>query len=155
MRRPWAIVLAGGLLAGALDIAYACLFWAIKAGVTPPRIFRSVAAGWLGPSAARGGAATAALGLVTHFFIAITVSAVYYVGARRMSILWRRPWSMGALYGVLVYVVMNHVVVPLSAASKGSKDPLWVALSIVVHMFFIGVPVAVFARRALKPSSQA
>src|SRR5262245_23045261 len=135
MRRPWAFVLAGGLLAGALDITYAWLFWAIKAGVTPPRIFRSVAAGWLGPSAVRGGAATAALGLATHFFIAITVSAVYYVLARRIGVLWRRPWSMGALYGALVYVVMNYVVVPLSAAPKGSTDPLWVGLSIVVPLY--------------------
>jgi uncharacterized membrane protein YagU involved in acid resistance len=137
-----------------LDITYACVFWAIGAGVAPPRIFQSVAAGWLGRDAARaGGAATAALGLATHFFIAITVSAVYYVVARRMPVLRRRPWSMGALYGIAVYVVMNRVVVPLSAASKGSQDPLWVGLSIVVHMFFIGVPVAVFAREALTPPS--
>ena len=41
---PWPPVLAGGLLAGALDITYACLFWAIKADLPPTRIFQSVAA---------------------------------------------------------------------------------------------------------------
>jgi hypothetical protein len=44
---------------------------------------------------------------------------------------------------------MNYVVVPLSAAGPSSKDPLWVALSIVVHMVLIGVPCAVFAQRAV------
>ena len=133
-------------------MAYACLFWAIKAGVAPTRIFQSVAAGGLGRGTARaGGAATAALGLATHFFIAITISIVYYLMARRVPILRRKPWSMGSVYGLVVYVVMNHIVVPLSAASKGSSDPLWIALSVLVHMALIGVPVALFARLWCSP----
>src|SRR5262245_55103043 len=150
MNRPWAFVLAGGLVAGALDITYACVFWAIKAGVTPPRIFRSVAAGWLGPSARQGGAAVAALGLTTHFFIATTISVVYYLAARRIPVLGQRPVLMGAIYGIGVYIVMSYIVVPLSSAGKGSKDPLWVVLSVVVHMFFIGVTVSLFTRRGLQ-----
>jgi len=49
----------------------------------------------------------------------------------------------------LVYGVMNYIVLPMSAAGSGSKDPLWIGLSILVHMFLIGVPCAVFARRAV------
>jgi len=44
---PWMIVALGGLVAGTIDITYACTFWGIKAGVLPPRIFQSVAAGLL------------------------------------------------------------------------------------------------------------
>jgi hypothetical protein len=40
-------------------------------------------------------------------------------------------------------------VLPLSAAGPGSKDPLWIGLSILVHMFLIGVPCALFGRRAI------
>jgi hypothetical protein len=43
---------------------------------------------------------------------------------------------------------MNYVVVPLSAAGPGSKDPLWVTLSIAVHMLLIGIPIALAVRRA-------
>ena len=43
---------------------------------------------------------------------------------------------------------MNYVVVPLSAAGPGSKDPLWIGLSVAVHVLLIGVPIALFARRA-------
>jgi hypothetical protein len=47
---------------------------------------------------------------------------------------------------------MNYVVVPLSAAGPGSKDPTWIALSILVHALLVGVPIALFARRAaLRP----
>ncbi|HEY9504375.1 MAG TPA: hypothetical protein VIQ27_00275 [Gemmatimonadales bacterium] len=43
---------------------------------------------------------------------------------------------------------MNFVVVPLSAASPGSRDPTWIVLTVAVHAFFIGLPIAWFAARA-------
>jgi uncharacterized membrane protein YagU involved in acid resistance len=149
--RALRFVVAGGLLAGALDITYACLFWAIKAGVPAQRIFQSVAAGLLGKDSFTGGWPTASLGLALHFFIATTMSVTYFLVARRVPTLGVRPVPFGAAYGLLLYVIMNYVVVPLSNAPHGgAKDPLWVGLSIVVHMVLIGIPIAVFTRRALR-----
>jgi uncharacterized membrane protein YagU involved in acid resistance len=141
-------VLAGGLVAGTLDIVYACAFWASKAGVPARRILQSVASGLLGRASFDGGAATAALGLALHFLIATSMSAAYYLVARRWPLLWRRPILCGAAYGLLLYGIMNHIVVPLSAAGPGSKDPLWIALSIAVHVLLIGIPIALLTRRA-------
>lgn len=78
------------------------------------------------------------------------MSAAYYLVARRWPVLWQRPLLFGAAYGLLLYGLMNHVVVPLSAAGPGSKDPLWIALSIAVHVLLIGIPIALFSRRALR-----
>jgi hypothetical protein len=150
-RNPWPIVIAGGLVAGALDILYAWLFWRIKAGVSAQRIFQSVAAGVLGRESFTGGASTAALGLALHMFIACTMAVVYFVVARRWPILWQRPWLFGALYGAWLYVAMNFIVVPLSAAAGGARDPLWVTLSVLVHVVFVGIPCALAARYALQP----
>ena len=147
-KHAFKFVLAGGLVAGTLDIAYACLFWAIKSDVPAERILQSVAAGLLGPAAFNGGATTAALGLVLHYFIAVSMSVVYYLVARRWAVLWQWPILCGAAYGLLLYAIMNYVVVPLSAAGPGSKDPLWVGLTIAVHALLIGVPIALFTRRA-------
>jgi hypothetical protein len=147
-KHAFKFVLAGGLVAGTLDIAYACLFWAIKSNVPAARILQSVAAGLLGPAAFNGGATTAALGLVLHYFIAVSMSVVYYLVARRWAVLWQRPLLCGAAYGLLLYAIMNYVVVPLSAAGAGSKDPLWIGLTIAVHALLIGVPIALFTRRA-------
>jgi uncharacterized membrane protein YagU involved in acid resistance len=146
---PWPPVLAGGLIAGALDILYACVFWGAKADLPPSRIFQSVAAGLLGEASFEGGSATAALGLFLHFFIACTMAVTYYLVARRWPVLVRRPVPMGIAYGLLLYVIMNYVVVPLSAAGSGSRDPLWIGLTIAVHAFFIGLPIAWFATRAV------
>jgi hypothetical protein len=147
--RP-SLVLAGGLVAGTLDITYACLFWAIKADLPARRIFQSVAAGLLGKASFEGGTATAALGLGLHYFIACSMAVAYYLVARQWSALLERPIVMGAAYGLLLYGIMNFIVVPLSrAGGGGAKDPLWVGLSIVVHMFLIGVPIALFVGAAL------
>ena len=148
MEHPAIFVLAGGLVAGTFDIAYACIFWALKRGVPATRIFQSVAAGLLGQASFAGGGRTAALGLVLHYFIALSMSTAYYLVARRWGLLRRRPVLCGAGYGLLLYGVMNYIVVPLSAAGPGSKDPLWIALSIAVHMVLVGVPIALFTRRA-------
>jgi hypothetical protein len=110
-----------------------------------------VAAGLLGKASFEGGAATAALGLGLHFFIACSMAVAYYLVARRVPTLRERPVPYGAAYGLLLYGIMNYIVVPLSAAGGGgAKDPLWVGLSVVVHMFLIGVPIALFVRAALR-----
>jgi hypothetical protein len=152
--RSWLWVAAGGLAAGAIDIAYAAGFWYLRAGVPPTRIFQSVAAGLVGREAAvAGGAATAALGLALHFGIALVVGVVYFAAARHAAVLGRRPWLFGALYGVGVYGVMHYVVVPLSRAGGGRSNLLWDVLSILVHAVGIGIPVALAARAALRPSA--
>src|ERR1044072_6528616 len=101
-------VLSGGLVAGTLDITYACVFWALKAGVPPQRIFQSVAKGILGAAAFRGGDASAALGLFLPFFIAIMMSITYFLVARRWTALVERPLIFGAAYGVVLYGVMTY-----------------------------------------------
>ena len=145
----WALVFAGGLVAATLDLLYACVFWRVKSDVPAERIFQSVAAGLLGDASFQEGTATAALGVALHYLIAVSMSVVYYVAARRWALLRQRPLLCGAGYGLLLYMIMNYVVVPLSAAGPGSKDPLWITLSIAVHVLLIGIPISLFARRAL------
>ena len=46
--------------------------------------------------------------------------------------------------------MLAYIVVPLSAANPGSRNLVWVLLSIAVHAFLIGTPCALFARRAMQ-----
>ena len=147
--RPATLVLFGGLVAGTFDIIYACMFLAMRRGVAAERVLQSVASGLLGKAAFEGGAATAALGLALHYFIATSMSFTYYLVAQRWAPLRERPVALGAAYGVLLFAIMNYVVLPLSRATTGKGDALSVSLSILVHAFLIGVPIAIFTRRAL------
>ena len=152
MKKPWQWVLIGGLVAGTFDITYACTFWWLKRGVLPTRVFQSVASGLLGDASFTGGWRTALLGLALHYSIAISMAVTYYLVARKWSELWQKPWVYGPLYGVLLYGIMNYIVVPLSAANPGSRNTVWVLLSIAVHAFLIGTPCALVARRAMLAS---
>jgi len=152
MKKPSLYVLLGGLVAGSFDITYACTFWYLKRGVLPTRVFQSVASGLLGDASFTGGWRTAALGLALHYFIATSMAVTYYLFARRWPDLWEKPFVYGPMYGVLLYGIMNYIVVPLSAANPGSRNLLWVLLSIAVHAFLIGTPCAIFARRAMLAS---
>lgn len=146
-----AAVLAGGIVAGALDIAFACTYWALRADVPVLRIFQSVGAGLLGSSSFQGGAATAALGLALHFAMTLSMAWVWCLLATRWRSLLERPWTYGVGYGLLLYGVMQYLVVPLSAAPEAGNgtDVPWIAASILAHVVLVGWPIALFARRGL------
>lgn len=145
------IVLAG-LTAGALDITYAFIIWGLR-GVTPIRIGQSIASGLLGRDAAvGGGAAMGMFGLLLHFVLATIIAAIYYVAARNIRLLVDRAVPCGILYGLVTYVVMNYVVMPLSAIGAiGDSGPAYIRITgVLVHMFLIGLPIALITRRGLR-----
>ena len=72
----------------------------------------------------------------------------------RTPALSERPVPYGIAYGLLLYGIMNYIVVPLSRAGPSNKDPLWVAMSIAVHLLLIGLPIALYARRAILVDSR-
>jgi hypothetical protein len=146
---PLLFVLIGGLAAGTLDILFAITFWAVKANLPAKTILQSVAAGLLGRPSFQGGWATASLGLALHFLIALSMAYGYYILAQWWPLLYQQPWLCGAVYGLILYLVMNFLVVPLSAATPGSKDTLWIALSVAVHILLIGIPIALSVGRAM------
>ena len=103
------------------------------------RTLQSVASGLLGRAALQGGWGAAALGLFLHFTIAMGAATVYYCVSRKLNVLAERPWMSGVLFGALVYLFMNLVVVPLSAAPF--RIPLQIT-GLSVHMFLVGLPIA-------------
>jgi len=146
--RRFAWIIAGGLLIGTLDAIYAVVFWGLR-GAAPIRIFQGIAAGLLGRDAAfRGGIRTEALGLGLHYLIAFAIVVVYFVASRFWPALLNRPITYGAIYGVLVYIFMNYIVIPLSATRRPPFLLSWVVCSVIVHAFLIGAPAALFARKA-------
>ena len=142
-------ILYGTLVVGTLDIVDAFVFFGARSGATPVRILHSIASGWLGRAAYTGGARTAALGAVTHYFIAFGIVTTYFVISRGVSLLTRHPIPCGVVYGLLVYLFMNRVVIPLSAIGTATWPALPVlANGLLIHAFGIGIPSAVFASLA-------
>ena len=152
-QRPaaWLQVLLGGLIVAAGDITFATTLWFKWSAAGLIQCFQSIAVGVLGKASLEGGVPAAALGAGLHLFMATMFVVVYTIVGRRVPELLRRPFVYGPVYGVLLYVIMNFVVMPLSrvGAHPTLKHPDWILYSIVAHMLF-GVVCVVFARRALR-----
>lgn len=147
---PVQAIVGGALVVGVLDLLDALLFFGAR-GVPPVPILHTIAAGLLGMAAFRGGAATAALGVLLHFGIALGVVAVYYAASGRLPRLRRQPLLYGPLYGLLVYAVMTLIVVPLSAAPDGPRPWPVIVNGLLIHVLGVGLPAALAARAAGVP----
>jgi uncharacterized membrane protein YagU involved in acid resistance len=143
-----AIVL-GGLAAGALDITYACVHWNLTHGVPPMRIFQAVAAGLVGREAAvAGGWQTASLGLAMHFVLTTIMAAFFVAWTAMVPALNRWPLLSGVTYGLCLFVVMQLVVLPMSATGGGGDFPKGQFLlgGLLIHAFGVGLPIALIAK---------
>ncbi|HVU18650.1 MAG TPA: hypothetical protein VHD32_17230 [Candidatus Didemnitutus sp.] len=139
-------ILTGGAIAGAFDITYATVFSAFY-GVTPLRVLKSVAGGLLGKAAFDGGLPVAALGLALHFTVALTWAALFCLASLAMPVFRRHAIVSGVLFGALIYGTMYLVVLPNSAyPSKVVFTTASVCRNLAVHMFLIGLPIALAAR---------
>ncbi|HUA79135.1 MAG TPA: hypothetical protein VL997_02095 [Dyella sp.] len=129
------------------DLIFASTYWYATHSVPPVRLAQNIASGLLGKRAFMGGGATASLGVLLHVAIMAVMVSVYYLASRRMKALIERPLRYGALYGVALYIVMNGVVLPLSAAPTSPFIPSWVIASIAMHLV-IGMAIAWSASKA-------
>lgn len=142
-------VLVGGALAGLLDILFAISFAAYN-GIAPTRLLQTVASGALGDAAFSGGHGTAALGLALHFVLSFLWAALFLLAAWRVPRIASRPVLAGMLFGIVVFLGMRVVVLPLSAFPRPvTFQPLATTLDLLSHMFLFGVPIAVFICRGL------
>jgi len=151
---PRRAIVYGGLTVAVLDGLDAIVFFGLRSGVGPVRIFKGIAGGLLGREAAlAGGWPTALLGVAMHCTIATTIVAVFVLLSRRFPLLAQRPFVWGPLYGIGAYLVMNLVVLPLSALhGTGLPSALPVLLNgILIHIIGVGTPSALFARAAAPP----
>ena len=82
------------------------------------------------------------VGVVFHLAIAATWAGIYFVVASRARAL-RQHWvQTGLVYGIVVWMVMNLVVVPLSRTSPIPYSGDQVFAGIVILMLCVGLPIA-------------
>ncbi len=141
-------IMWGGMACGILDGAAASAQFVLK-GIAPVRVWQGVASGLLGARAFERGWLSGALGLILHFAISFIVAAVFVEACRQMPFLAETFWISGPLYGVIVFLVMNLLVVPLSARPKRPASLQIIAVQVVIHMVFVGLPIAIAAKRFL------
>ena len=150
--RAFDTILLGGGIAGVLDGLDAVVFYGWSFNVRPAVLFQHIASGLLGSRSLQEGWSTVFLGLACHFSIAIGAAAVFYVASLVLPALWQRPWVFGPAFGVLVYLFMHYIIVPLSAVPKRTVPVGVVELVDLLfsHTIFVGLPIALMARRSAR-----
>jgi hypothetical protein len=135
-------ILLGGFIAGTIDIGCACLINSAK----PMTILQAIASGLLGKSAFVGGPTTVALGLGLQWAMSIIIATIFVVASRWEPVLGRRWIEAGLGYGVVVFVVMNYVVLPLSAIGHAPRFRIAHFIEDLLAMLLFGLIIALFAR---------
>jgi hypothetical protein len=145
--RAWTTILYAGLIAGMTDITSAIINGGLH-GRSFVWVLQSVAGGLLGRNTFQGGLRTAALGLALHFLIATTWAAVYYAASLRLPLLTRQAVVCGLLYGVVVYLYMYTVVLPLSALRFKffNQSASAILTGVLIHLLCVGLPIALVTR---------
>lgn len=111
-------------------------------------VWQYIASGALGMAAFEGGIATTLLGLFFHLLISFVIAAVFILSAARIPFLRRYAIAGSLLYGLSVFIVMNMIVTPLSAAPPLPAPTLpWLIEAIIEHVLAIGLPLGILVQR--------
>ncbi|HLA09126.1 MAG TPA: hypothetical protein VJ023_00805, partial [Pyrinomonadaceae bacterium] len=83
-----------------------------------------------------------------HFLVSFVVAGVFILSADRIPLLRRYVIVGSLLYGIGVFIVMNFIVLPLSAApSLPAPTPFQLIELIIEHALVIGLPLGILIRR--------
>lgn len=135
------------MLAGTLDISAAVIYYPLASGVKVITLLQGIASGVLGPEAFMGGLGTAALGLALHYLIALIWTLMCLVVFQSVNTLVTNRFLIGMAYGVVVWIVMNTIVLPLSRVRQVPFNARQAITGAVILMFCIGLPIAMIVGR--------
>ena len=136
------------LISGTLDILFATILTLIY-GREPGNMLRYVGSGPF-PSATEMGPAGAALGLLVHFALMAIMATVFIAVVRARPALLDRPFATGIGYGLITYVVLDLIIVPLRFPAAFPPKPMSIATQLFAHIVLVGLVFAFIARRTIR-----
>jgi hypothetical protein len=145
-------ILLGGFFAGLADFIYPTVK-TVMAGNSWMQPWKGVASGLLGQAARDGAMEMVLLGAALHWFICFSAAAILYLVVGRVKWLPRQWILLGILDGIAVLLVMNYVILPLSAIGRSIYPLEKLHIHAFWHIVLVGLPTAFFVSRALKKAA--
>ncbi len=137
--------IVAGLICGVLD-GLAAILIALARGGSVVRTFQGIAFAVLGRGAYQGGTKTVLLGIALHFLIAFGAAFVYFIASRFLPILLEHAIVMGLLYGVIVHLVMQYIVIPMSKIGPRPFNGKSFFAVLAAHVIVVGPSIALTIR---------
>jgi uncharacterized membrane protein YagU involved in acid resistance len=148
---PLKVVLIAGLVAGTLDIIAACLLFYIDTGKNPEIVLKYIASGVFGRQKAyNSGDIMNLWGLLFHYIIATGFAAVFVWLYLKVNFISKNVIISGLIYGLIVWLIMNRVVVPLSHVAQQPFKWSGALKSMLVLMLMVGLPIALVTKKLIK-----
>jgi uncharacterized membrane protein YagU involved in acid resistance len=141
-----ATIVKAGIIAGTLDITAATIV-ALVRGFGPIRIFRYIASAVFGKASSAGWDMVVA-GLLFHYLIAFIWATIFYVAYPLIHRFIKSAVAAGLLYGIVVWLVMNLVVVPLSRVNRSPFTWYGILREMAILMVCIGLPIAIITYKS-------
>ena len=140
----WGLI--AGLVAGSLGMIPVWLLQSARGvGIVPQ--MQLAASGVIG-MAAYDGLGGFFLGIVMHFLVSIIPAIAYAIVAWRVPLVDRLAWVSGPLMGLVLFLFMGLVVLPLSAfAMPETMSAMPFVPALLIHMFAFGLPIALVVKR--------
>jgi hypothetical protein len=139
-------ILLATAIAGTLDIGMAAIETA-RHGKAVADMLRSVASGPF-PAATGWGVGGVALGLAVHYAIMAVMVTVFVLARDRIGWIRARTLVAATLYGVVLWLVMYGLVLPLRfGAPFPSQDAIALAKQLFAHVVLVGLTIGLIARR--------
>jgi len=139
-------ILLATAIAGTLDISMAAIE-TMRAGKPVGSMLHSVASGPF-PPAAGWGVGGALLGLAVHYAIMAVMASVFLIARERIAIVKRHTIPAALVYGVILWLVMYGLVLPLRfGAHFPSPKPEAIAKQLFAHVVLVGLTFGLVARR--------
>ena len=130
------------LVAGTLDISAAVIDTYFRYGGGPLDVFRFIASGLFGRAAFSGAAIYAAAGLLFHYIIAGTWALLFFIIFPKLKIPSKYRIISGLSYGIIIWLIMNLVVLPLSNIPPHHLHASTIIAGMLYLMFCIGLTVS-------------
>lgn len=145
-------ILTTGFIIGTLDGLAACLN-AMLRGRDPMKVFVFISSGIFGREAFTAGDGMIAWGILFHYFIATIWTALFFRIYPKVAFLAKNRLVSAMSFGLVVWLVMNIVVLPLSRVPPLKMTFTNAIEGIFILILCVGLPAVISAQRHFRKGS--
>lgn len=127
------------LLTGTLDMTAAVI---TNPNATLEKVSKYIASGVFGSAAFNGGMDMVWWGIGLHYLIALLFCTFFFLLHPMFYSWFRSKFLTGVIYGIVIWFVMSHGVVPLSHAPLPSYELIKMLKACSILIICIGLPLS-------------
>jgi hypothetical protein len=139
------LVISG--IVGGLHALVNCLVQFIFFRSSPVYVFQFASSTLLGTSAFESGLSSVLPGIALYFVISFIFVSLFVVATSGIPVLARYPIVVGTVYGLLIWIIINLIVLPISASPPIDLAFVKVYINVLIYIGTIGIPITNFVSK--------